>query len=275
MKGGWVNVCKKMPCGICGKPDWCIYNPQSGNWVCMRVESPRPTEKGWWHRGGEKPQFVPKPEPEPPQIDAGRMMLDFRNGTRPGMLDLFAHSLGVSSDSLRSIGCAWAKKHYAWAFPMKNGRGHTIGIRLRLRDGRKLSVKGGHEGVFLPHGRSTIAYLVEGPTDLAAALTLGLWGIGRPSCRGGVAHTQVTINRLGIQRVIIIGDNDPQKWNDKLQRWDKSPGIEGAKSLAAELQVPVASMLLPTKDLREYVRMGGTLPLLKSLERQLVWRQPR
>ena len=105
-------------------------------------------------------------------------------------------------------------------------------------------------------------FIVEGATDVCAALTLGLNAIGRPSCRGAVAHTQVTINRLGIQRVIIIGDND-------------QPGIDGAKALAAELQVPVASMLLPTKDLREYVRMGGTVDLLKSLERQLVWRQPK
>ncbi len=264
MKPGWTKVCKAMPCGICGKPDWCVYNTESGAWVCMRVQSERPTENGWWHRGGEKPQFVPKPPPEEPAIDAGAMISEWQRDTNNRLADmrLLASNLSVSMNSLMDIGCAWAEPHKAWAWPMFSGVGDCVGIRLRLRDGRKISVKGSKEGLFMPHGHRSTCYLVEGPTDLAAALTLGLWGIGRPSCRGAVAHTQVTINRLGIQRVVIIGDND-------------QPGIDGAKALAAELQVPVASMLLPTKDLREYVRMGGTLDLLKALERQLVWRQPQ
>jgi hypothetical protein len=104
-------------------------------------------------------------------------------------------------------------------------------------------------------------YILEGCTDLAAALTLDLDAIGRPSCRGSVSHTQVTINRLHIQRAILITDND-------------RPGIEGAKALASELQIPVASMLLPAKDLRQFLSYGGTRCLLDSLERQLVWRNP-
>lgn len=218
---------------------------------------------GHWHPDGDKhPTFVPRRTPEPPRIDAGAMMNQFARHTNWADVGILAHNLGVSRASLENIGCVWADRHSAWAFPMFSGSGECVGIRLRLRDGRKLSVRGGHEGLFMPHGRNTTCYLVEGATDLAAALTLGLWGIGRPSCRGAVAYTQVTINRLGVQRVIIIGDND-------------TPGINGAKALAAELQVPVASMLLPTKDLREYVRMGGTLDLLRALERQLVWRQPK
>jgi hypothetical protein len=71
----------------------------------------------------------------------------------------------------------------------------------------------------------------------------------------------VAINRLHIQRAILISDND-------------GPGIEGAKALASELQIPVAAMLLPAKDLRQFLAYGGTRMLLDSLERQLVWRQP-
>ncbi len=205
---------------------------------------------------------MPKPPPPEPEIDAGVLMAEWRRETNPADVTLLADNLCVSTNSLNNIGVAWSNRHDAWAFPMFSGSGDCVGIRLRLHDGRKISVKGGREGLFMPHGHRSTCYLVEGPTDLAAALTLGLWGIGRPSCRGAVAHTQVTINRLGIQRVVIIGDND-------------QPGIDGAKALAAELQVPVASMLLPTKDLREYVRMGGTLGLLQSLEKQLVWRQPK
>jgi hypothetical protein len=144
---------------------------------------------------------------------------------------------------------------------MVSGVGKCVGIRLRAEDGRKWSVRGGHEGIFVPRGTARVAYIVEGPTDLAACLTLGLWGIGRPSCRGSVAHTQVAINRLHIQRAILVSDND-------------GPGIEGAKALASELQIPIAAMLLPAKDLRQFLAYGGTRMLLDSLERQLVWRQP-
>jgi hypothetical protein len=71
----------------------------------------------------------------------------------------------------------------------------------------------------------------------------------------------VAINRLHIQRAILISDND-------------GPGIEGAKALASELQIPVAAILLPAKDLRQFLAYGGTRMLLDSLERRLVWRQP-
>jgi hypothetical protein len=154
---------------------------------------------------------------------------------------------------------------------MRNGLGKVVGIRLRTRSGNKISVTGGKEGLFIPQaGHSSTAYMVEGPTDLAAAITFGLWGIGRPTCRGGIAHTQVAINRLGIRRVIIIGDNDLPKYENQ-----GSPGIEGAKTLAQELQVPVATMLLPTKDLRQFLIDGGTAELIHVMERQLVWRQPK
>ncbi len=230
----------------------------------MRAPNTHPTKNGgyWYPDGEHRPTFIPKPPPEEPKIDAGALMAEWRSQTDPADITMLASNLSISRYSLLNIGVAWAARYNAFAFPMFSGTGDCVGIRLRLRDGRKLSVKGGREGLFMPHGSRPTCYVVEGATDVCAALTIGLFSIGRPSCRGGVAHLQVTINRLGIQRVVIIGDND-------------QPGIDGAKALAAELQVPVASMLLPTKDLREYVRMGGTLDLLKSLEKQLVWRQPK
>ncbi len=258
----WTRATKSFPCAICGKPDWCTYCSELQGWSCMRVDSRRPLKNGGhWHSLGSKPQFIPKPPPEAPAIDATALMNEFRSNTTAEMLARHAASLGVSTGSLTATGCAWARPHGAWAWPMVSGQGNCIGIRLRAENGRKWSVTGGREGIFVPRGASRTAYVVEGPTDLAACLTLGLWGIGRPSCRGSVAHTQVTINRLHIQRAILVSDND-------------GPGIEGAKSLARELQIPVAAMLLPAKDLRQFLSYGGTRILLDSLERQLVWKQP-
>lgn len=225
-----------------------------------------PTKNGgyWYPDGDEKPDFVPQPKPEAPEINASELMDEFYSNTKDWWVDRFAMKLGVSFDSLKLVGCAWAAPYNAFAFPMVNGKGRAVGIRLRAESGAKWSVKGGREGIFIPTGRTcrtTVAYIVEGPTDLAACLTLGLWGIGRPSCRGSVAHTQVTINRLHIKRAILVSDND-------------TPGIDGAKALAKELQIPCAAMLLPSKDMREFVRYGGTRAVIESLESKLVWRNP-
>lgn len=251
----------------------------------MRVASAKQLKNGgYWHSDGvnTKPTFVPRPAPEVPQIDADRIMGLCYENTRPEWISRLAELLGVHRWSLIDVGVAWAPRKVleqhmewrgkgAWAFPMRNGRGDLVGVRLRTNEGQKISIRGSREGVFVPNtGYSKIAYIVEGPTDLSALLTLGAWGVGRPTCRGCIAHLQVTINRLRISRVIIIGDNDIAKWEN-----EAAPGIDGAKRLAAELQVPVASMLLPTKDTRQFVQDGGNLTVLKAMADHVAWRYPK
>lgn len=238
---------------------------------------------GYWYTNPNPvdPKKLPPKEKEAPQIDAEKILGECYALTRPEWIERLADNLGVSRWSLVNLGFCWVpgnliRQHMdwhgngSWGIPMRNGAGVPVGIRLRTESGKKIAIRGSREGIFIPNtGYSKTIYMVEGPTDLAAALTLGLWGIGRPTCRGGIAHTQVAINRLGIQRVINIGDNDLPKWEN-----EKSPGIEGAKTLAQELQVPVVSMLLPTKDLRQFVIDGGTLEVIRAMEAHLDWRRP-
>jgi hypothetical protein len=147
----WVRVTKQFPCGICKRPDWCTYCPDSKSWCCMRVHSARPAKNGgFWHSLGEKPTFIPRPAPAAPEIDAGALMQRFRSNTRPEHLDRLSRNLGVSTDSLTRTGCAWAGCHNAFAFPMFNSAGHVVGIRLRNDRGEKWAVRGGHEGLFIP-----------------------------------------------------------------------------------------------------------------------------
>src|SRR5258708_1977898 len=188
----WVEASKPFRCPHCNSDHWCSYNTEYHGWICMWTKCGKPTKNGgsWFPDNDNTPKNVPKPEPEPPHIDAGALMVSFRRDTRPEQVSLLADNLSVSRSSLENIGIAWVAPLDAWVFPMFSGSGECIGIMRRFRNGTKKA-------------------------------------------------------------------------------------IAGSKALAAELQVPVASMLLPTKDLREYVRMGGTLDLLKSLERQLVWRQPK
>ncbi len=197
----WQRVSKRRPCPVCEKPDWCLYtgepsNPEAA--ICTRIESQkRCGESGWLHilrRDG--PTWSPRVrriELSAARISAAdlgfaKLAADFRQAVRPEALGKLAVALGVSSDSLTRLGVGWSAKHRAWTFPMSNAAGDVLGIRLRLSNGKKISVKGGHEGLFIPEGIDAhgLLLIAEGPTDTAALLDLGFSAVGRPSCSGGV-----------------------------------------------------------------------------------------
>ena len=117
---------------------------------------------------------------------------------------------------------------------------------MRSDDGDKWALRGGRQGIFIPQvepqGETLI---VEGPTDAAAAATLGFHALGRPSCNGGAREIAAYCRRHGIKRVSVLADND-------------SPGIKGARALCGQVGLPARLMVLPAKDLREWVRNGGT-----------------
>jgi hypothetical protein len=78
--------------------------------------------------------------------------------------------LGVSAGSLSRLGAAWFAGGPAWSFPMRNGAGEIIGIRLRSEDGSKYAVTGSQ-----PRGQLTApppSTLVSG---LWAAQPAGAW----------------------------------------------------------------------------------------------------
>lgn len=207
-------------------------------------------------------QFEPRRE-TPPLAGAFEMVLRWIAETDFDDLDLFAFELGVSADSLVKLECAWTKEHNAWAFPMRDSDGRAVGIRLRDKNGKKWAVKGSKEGLFftpMMHGRT--AFIVEGPTDAAAGLTLDLQVIGRPSCQGGVKELVKLLERVNTKEVIIISDND-------------APGLAGSERLQSHLTVPFRELVLPCKDLREFLKLGGTRQLLESMAaKQLPQRRP-
>ena len=281
----WVRVNKDFRCAICNRADWCRYSPKFKGYQCMRIVSNHPMlSGGYWHLEPktENPMPLPKATPEPPAIDAESILRECQTFTKSEWISTLAVRLGVSYSSLMALGCVWIPRRViqryqewrgdgSWGFPMRNGEGRPVGIRLRTNGGRKISIRGGKEGIFVPdRGWSSTAWMGESPTELAAILTLGLWGLGRPNCRGGIAHTQVAINRLHIKRIINVANNDLPHWEN-----DRSPGLEGARALANELQVPVATVVLPTKDLRQFVIDGGTVDVLNAMIQHLNWKEPK
>jgi hypothetical protein len=178
----------------------------------MHVESDKPTRNGGWLHTDDMAiaqtiKHTPAPVIAEPQIDFDAMFQKWLNETDHYHLDGFAMSLGVDTDALFSLGCAWTGK--AWAFPMRDAGSKITGIRLRTDDGQKYAVKGSKQGLFIPdtEAQSTL-YILEGVTDAAAALTIGFYAIGRPSCLGCEDMTAKFIRKHKIRRAVVVSDND-------------------------------------------------------------------
>jgi 5S rRNA maturation endonuclease (ribonuclease M5) len=191
-------------------------------------------------------------EPEAPALDFGELAGRAVAAVKPEDLDRLAVAFGVSSTSLRRLRIGWLPDRRGWGFPMRSAAGAVVGVRLRFPNGKKLSVRGGREGLFLPEdlrpgGRLLIT---EGPTDCAALLDLGFSAVGRPSCRGGVKHLIDLTRRLAPEDVVIVADGD-------------APGRKGADDLARRLAAYVPTLRIVTpppgiKDARAWKRAGAT-----------------
>ena len=263
----FTRVNRQNPCPICRAAglrgiDWCrIFHD---GWVeCMRVQSAKPAKSGgWMHSQRELSPFpLPQRRPtcsQPPQINARKLMREWSVDTPPATLDEFAASLGLSTPSVRAAGTAWSATHTAWAFPMCDGYGNIVGIRLRNERG-KFAVRGSRQGIFLADGPAqSPLFVCEGPTDAAAAVELGLFAVGRPNCCCGGAEIKVFARRHDCRRVVIISDND-------------KPGLDGARKVGAEIKLPFAIYVPPAKDLREFVRLGGTRAMIENTVKGIVW----
>ncbi len=135
---------------------------------------------------------------------------------------------------------------------MQDAFGRVTGIRLRAPNGRKWSVPGGKEGLFVPSGLPSGGRLLvtEGPTDTAALLDLGFTAVGRPSCSGGRHHVVELAQRLQAVEVVVVADRDV-------------PGMAGANALADVLVAFAASVrvIAPpqgVKDARAWLNAGAT-----------------
>lgn len=261
-----IRVSVQNKCPICGHPDWCMIG--DAFILCMRVESEKPLilksgEVGWLHRhDGTVSVRVVRKEPEKQTLNPFQVWQEWMELRDNRSLTDLSNELGVSSLSLDQMCCVWAPRYHAWAFPMRDGTNGMVGIRLRSDNGKKWAVPGSHQGLFIPQcAPAKMMVVCEGPTDTAAALTMGYFAVGRPSCSGGIDHIKLLVKRVQVQRVLIVADLD-------------APGLRGAQTLAEHLELPNAILALPAKDVREFLNAGGNRATMDSIARQLVWRQP-
>lgn len=270
------RVTKQNPCPICKKPDWCMIGTSIT--ICMRAQSAR--EKmfsdgsvGWIHAlDGAPVRIEPRKERSVVAPNIAAMWSRWRQNTRPSQIHSIARDLGVDFSALDNLGCA-LRDQYTMAFPMRDDRNNIVGIRLRTSSGKKFAVEGSHSGLFIPQLQYSagMAYIVEGPTDAAAALTLGLFAIGRPSCSGGATQLIELIKRLNIRRAVIVADTDTDKVFED-GKVAPNPGIDGALRLSEHLGIPNCVLSLPCKDMRSFLVEGGDKSTIVALVSQCVWR---
>jgi hypothetical protein len=213
----------------------------------MRTESERPMRNGgWFHLAETKRVTIQRIKivQERPAIDFYGLLRAAAIETTLPLLNEFAAQLGVRATALDALGACWFSSHEAWAFPMRDANDHLIGIRLRRNDGTKSSIRWSHSGMFIPNGTpGDTLWITEGPTDCAAALTIGRFAIGRPSCLGCESLIAHYVKKHKFKSVTVIADQGV-------------PGQRGAEKLAKLLGCDVWTP--DAKDLREFVKSGGT-----------------
>lgn len=244
----------------------------------MRVQSERPCKPevgGWIHSlDGKQVTLPPRQElanalsPEALLELHSRCLRALWSPSRATLREVVSRIPGVTANSLELLQAGWYEPWGCLTFPMFNADRKVVGLRTRHRDGAKRAIPGSHQGVFLPPWHRTGPLLiVEGPTDTAAVLTLGLDVMGRPSATGAVE----TICALAKGRAIVavLGDRDTPKTRPDGSVW--FPGQEGAAELVKALRASGsdARWFLPppgVKDARQWVVTGA-----KAYDVMMAW----
>lgn len=277
-------VTRRRPCVICGKPDWCLYDPIRNLTICPRTPGGRQIgDAGYLHgdSGVMVPAttWVPKPQPKREPIDFGPYAAWCVENVEDWGEKLAAE-LGVSVNALSQFAVGWDRHNNYWTFPMLNEIHAVIGIRIRLANGGKMARTGSMNGLFIPMEMSREQeyplFIEEGPTSAAALLNLGLDAIGRPSCSGCVDMTvDYVLAHHRHRDVVIVGNYDEAKQRPNGHVF--YPGQEGAAHLADALsQACVATkVIFPTcgKDSRDWLRAGATRDAVMAVvETKDYWR---
>lgn len=170
------------------------------------------------------------------------------------MLDRLSDDLQIPPDALRALHVGWNKGRFS--FPECNGYGQVIGILDRWPDGSKKAVKGSKRGLIIPtdwRRRPGPILAVEGPSDAAAGVSIGLNAIGRPSNTGGA---DMLAQLAGDREIVVMGENDRRTTDDGVDEWPGRTGaLRVARELAQKLRRSIKWILPPAgyKDLRAFV----------------------
>lgn len=196
------------------------------------------------------PRPPPPPSQKPPPVDCAAEAEQFVQAMTPALAAELADLLGIPVDVLAELSVGWCAARSAWSFPERDFTGRVIGIMFRDRDGAKLAGAGHKRGLTVPKSLPSLpdsVLVVEGSSDVAAALAMGLAAVGRPAAAAGA---DLVGELLRGREVLVVGERD-----EKNGKW---PGRDGARTVAQALakswDQPVAWTLPPegAKDLRTW-----------------------
>ena len=200
----------------------------------------------------ERAVTVPTPEGDP--VRFSRMAEVMRSRMSPIAMEHCAGLLGLPSDPLVRLSVGWSPFHQASTWPMRDADGNVIGIRLRCpKSSRKWAVTGSKAGlIYDPNSMRERGggrlWVVEGPTDTAALLSIGIDAVGVPSAGGSCDLLVDLARRMRPEQLVIVADAD-------------DAGRHGAERIrdAVVIVAPVRMINTPggIKDARAWVCAGA------------------
>jgi hypothetical protein len=255
----------------------------------MRVQSDKPVKNGGHiHQLSEPLPAIDPPEKPPKKLShvEWRPIVERLCKCQPARIDTLAADLGVSRASLDMLRVGYGELAgtWCWTFPERGPDGKFTGITRRLVESQNGTTKkmapGSRRGLTYAdgwYGYTGPVFVVEGGSDTAAGLTLGLCVVGRPSNKGGVDQLADFLG--GVDKVVyLIGERDRKTHDDlapvvQKQHWPRCtgcakcwPGCHGARitarQLSKRLRCPVRVKLMPNgaKDLRAWLNAQDADP---------------
>jgi AAA domain-containing protein len=286
----FTEVTKSSPCPVCGGDDFCAWCTDGTTLLCerSRVAPPgsglrflRHRNDGAMFRRDDGPgrgnsvrpsKSAPGDAHRWPRVfeHAKRELTESRRVQLASQLGVRWEALAdvglgrIEGEDLRRLKAGWsgAPPDSAFVFAERDGEGHIIGLSLRAHDGSKGAPLGSRRGLTVPASfreSRGVVLIVEGASDVAAARTLGLMAVGRPSNASGADKLAKLLEG---RSVLVIGENDAKPDGS----W---PGRNGAMRIAESLaeswslSVPYALPPSDSKDVRAWLtkQVAGGLKL--------------
>lgn len=242
---GWNRIKKNSPCPVCGRVKYCMVNDNGSAVLCTKEPNTHPVgEAGWLHVLDPKQNLDYRP------TEFEKLFVRYRQNVIAGMAQIIAEQLGVTVASVERLGVGFYPLENAWVWSETDDQGRVIGLLKRYHNGKKVMVKGSERGLIyqypLPKTNKPIL-VVEGASDVLAAMDMGYVGVGRPSADGGGKFLSALLKG---HDVIIVGENDD------------GAGVRGMEKMFQVLKSSCKSVrkVLPPagkKDLRSWHPSGG------------------
>jgi hypothetical protein len=226
----WQRVSKAHPCPVCGKPDWCAVAKNGATAYCMRVPSNRKSRSqagGYIHQLNDDSQHpIASLERAKPKPNDTALHVELEPVAKRALGDALhteklAGLLGVTQKSLELLEVGWdnVQGSWCWTWPERNALGQIVGITLRYPNDKKRMVKGSRRGLYYEPrwcaGRGPL-YIVEGGSDTAAMLSMGLRAVGRPQAMPGRQAMRDLATLLPTSRgpIVVLGERDRKRHQD-------------------------------------------------------------